>query len=76
MKAVFRLGFNILLEYNILLNFSEVPSTMIPISWKKQYIPNLLSRFLYSLSAAFVLSIAAFVPTDDQSNPGSQNSSA
>ena len=76
MKTVFRLGFNILLEYNILLNFSEVPSSMIPISWKKQYIPNLLSRFLYCLSAEFVLSIAAFVPTDDQSNPGSQNSSA
>lgn len=33
-------------------------------------------NFLYSVSAAFVLSIAAFVPTDDQSNPGSQNSSA
>ena len=76
MKTVFRLGFNILLEYNILLNFSEVPSTMIPISRTKQYIPNLLSRLLYSLSAGFVLSIAAFVPTDDQSNPGSQNSSA
>ena len=45
MKTVFRLGLNILLENNILWNFSEVPSTVILILWKKQFIPNLLSIF-------------------------------